>query len=439
MKGHQRPQNMFTQLSWIAMKSREDPTRAWTTLGHVVGQELLRESFRLTGKRKSPGVDGQTAAQYEANLDQNLRDLEDRFHRGTYRAPPVRRVHIPKGDGTTRPIGIPTFEDKILQRAVTTVMNAIYEQDFLDCSYGFRPERSTHQALKALRDGIVSMGKGGHVIDLDIKSYFDTIDHGHLRTMLDKRIRDGVIRRAIGKWLNAGVLEDEELRHHDLGTPQGGVISPLLSNIYLHEVLDLWFEHEIRPRLPGRSFMIRYADDVVLVFSRKEDATRVLEVLPKRFEKFGLTLHPEKTRLISFIRPDLAVSDDDEDKPGTFDFLGFTHYWATSTKERWVVLRKTSQKRFHRALTRINEWCRDNRHRPLPEQHEELGKKLVGHNGYYGVTGNSRALYKFLFHVQRLWRKWLDRRSWRSRMTWARFGNLLKRHPLPRPLLHHRA
>jgi RNA-directed DNA polymerase len=438
MKGPPGPQDMSTRLSRIAEVSRQRPTQSWTTLAHHVDEEVLRESFRLTRKDGAPGVDGQTAAQYEENLEENLRVLADRFHKGTYRAPPVRRVHIPKGDGQTRPIGMPTFEDKVLQRAVTTVLNAVYEQDFLDCSYGFRPGRSAHQALTALREGIMRMN-GAFVIDLDIKSFFDTIDHGHLRAMLDKRIRDGVILRAIGKWLNAGILEGEVLRRPAEGTPQGGVISPLLSNIYLHEVLDLWFENDIKPRLSEPAFMVRYADDVVLVFSSEADARRVLEVLPKRFERFGLTLHPEKTRLVQFKCPRPQKDGNDDDEPGTFDFLGFTHHWAKSTKGNWVVMRKTGAKRLSRALQRINEWCRDHRHLPLRIQHETMSRKLRGHFGYYGITGNSRAINAFAYVATRLWRKWLDRRSWKARMTWERFGRVLKRFPLPRPLVHYRA
>lgn len=438
MSGQRRPSDVSTRLSRIAEVSKQRPALSWTTLAHHIDEELLREAFRLTRKDGAPGVDGQTAEQYEERLSENLRELADRFHKGSYRAPPVRRVHIPKGDGKTRPIGIPTFEDKLLQRAVTMVLNAVYEQDFLDCSYGFRPGRSQHQALTALREGLMGMN-GAFVVDVDIKSFFDTIDHAHLRAMLDKRIRDGVIRRAIGKWLNAGVFEEGVLRHLDEGSPQGGVISPLLSNIYLHEVLDLWFEHEIKPRLSGRALMVRYADDAVLVFSSEVDARRVMEVLPKRFGRFNLTLHPEKTRLIQFKRPAPEGARDDDDGPGTFDFLGFTHYWAKSTKGNWVVLRKTASTRLSRALRRINEWCRDHRHLPLGEQHAKMVKKLRGHYGYYGITGNSRAINVFAYVARRLWRKWLDRRSQKAGMTWARFSTLLERYPLPRPLVHYRA
>ena len=245
-------------------------------------------------------MDGQTAADYAANLEGNLRSLLDRAKSGRYQAPPVRRVHIPKGTGPeTRPIGIPTFEDKVLQRAVVMVLEAVYEQDFLDCSYGFRPGRSAHQALDALWHRLMEM-RGGWVLEIDIRKFFDTLDHRHLHAILRRRVRDGVLLRLIGKWLNAGVLEDGSVTHPEAGSPQGGVISPVLANIYLHEVLDKWFEQTVKPRLKGRAFLIRYADDAVLVFEREGDARRVLDVLPKRFGKYGLTLHPEKTRLVPF-------------------------------------------------------------------------------------------------------------------------------------------
>lgn len=422
--------SISTRLERIAEVSRQRPTMSWTTLAHNVDESLLRASFEKTRKDGAPGVDGQTAAQYEENLDENLRSLREKFHSGTYRAPPVRRVHIPKGEGKTRPIGIPTIEDKVLQRAVTTVLNAVYEQDFLDCSFGFRPGRSAHQALTTLRDGLMQM-RGGFVLDVDIQSFFDTLSHTHLREMLDKRIRDGTIRRAIGKWLQAGVLEDGAVSYADDGTPQGGVISPLLANIYLHEVLDLWFEHEIKPLLERRAFMVRYADDFVLVFLSENDARRVLDVLPKRFAKFGLTLHPEKTRLLRFESP--HEGDVDSEGPGTFDFLGFTHYWAKSLKGYNVVFRKTTSARLARSLKRINEWCRSHRHDDVAAQHKKLREKMQGHFNYFAISGNSRAVHCFASGVTEIWRKWLDRRSWRGRMPWERFKQVLDRFPLPRP------
>jgi RNA-directed DNA polymerase len=253
------------------------------------------------------GVDGQTAEAYAESLEENLEDLLNRFRSGRYRAPAVRRVHIPKGDGRkTRPIGIPTFEDKVLQRSVAMVLEAVYEQDFLNCSYGFRPGRSAHMALEALWKGTMDLN-GGWVLELDIESFFDTVDHDHLRSFLDQRVRDGVIRRTIGKWLKAGVLEAGVMQRNAAGTPQGGVISPLLANIYLHHVLDVWFAEVVQPRLGGRAFLVRYADDAVLVFEHASDAERVMRVIAERFGKFGLRLHPDKTRLIEFRRPRSAV------------------------------------------------------------------------------------------------------------------------------------
>jgi len=418
-----------TGLQRIAELAREDRQRSFLSLAHHIDSELLREAFRRTRKDGAPGVDGQTAAEYEERLEENLQSLLDRFKSGTYKAPPVRRTYIPKGDGKkTRPIGIPTFEDKVLQRAVTMVLEAVYEQDFFDCSYGFRPGLSAHQALGALREGLTEMG-GGWVLELDIQSFFDTLDHGQLRGFLNQRVRDGVVRRAIDKWLKAGVMEEGNLTHPDAGTPQGGVVSPLLANIYLHEVLDVWFERDVRPRLNGRAFMVRYADDAVLVFSNEADARRVLAVLPKRFAKYGLTLHPTKTRLLHF-RPRAGKPEGDPGSEG-FDFLGFRHVWARTRNGSWTVTRKTASSRFTRTLKRLAQWLRANRHQPVAWLHEQLTRKLRGHAAYFGIRGNSGALKRLRYEVERLWRKWLARRGHRSRLNWQRFALLVQRYPLP--------
>jgi RNA-directed DNA polymerase len=399
------------------------------------------EAYRRTRKDGAPGVDGQGADEYAVNLEDNLRSLLDRAKTGTYRAPPVRRVHIPKGSGgaQTRPIGIPTFEDKVLQRAVAMVLSAIYEQDFLDCSYGFRPGRSAHQALRTVRDQLMATG-GGWVLELDIERFFDTLDRRHLQDILRQRVQDGVLLRLIGKWLNAGVQEDGCVTHPDAGSPQGGVISPVLSNVYLHEVLDVWFERQVRPRLRGRASLIRYADDAVLVFSDEDDARRVLDVLPKRFGRYGLTLHPEKTRLVRFQRPRRLPPPGDLDvaPPETFDLLGFTHLWARSRSGFWVVKQFTATSRFSRALHRIRDWCRTFRHLPMLEQLQTLSQKLRGHFAYYGITGNSGAITRFWHEVKRTWRMWLGRRSNRGGITWERFAAFLSRHPLPAPAIVHR-
>ncbi|MCP4471109.1 MAG: group II intron reverse transcriptase/maturase, partial [Gammaproteobacteria bacterium] len=331
---------------------------------------------RRTRKDGATGVDDQTAAEYEANLDENLASLLDRFKSGLYRAPPVKRVYILKGKGKTRPIGIPTFEDKVLQRAVTMVLEAIYEEDFKSFSWGYRPQRRIHDALTGLRKWLMS-SNGGWVIEVDIQGFFDALSHSELRNFLDQRVRDGVIRRVIGKWLNAGVLEDGMVRRPASGSPQGGVLSPLLSNIFLHHVFDVWFEEEIRPRLRGRCHVVRFADDIVIAFKREEDARRVMEVLPKRFGKFGLMLHPDKTRLLSFVRPRPRGSND-VSKSETFDFLGLTHHWARSRKGRWVIKQRTARDRFQRGCRAITEWCRKHRHLPIAVQAKILSSKLRG-------------------------------------------------------------
>lgn len=436
MKGTSSPENVSTKLERIAKLARQAPSMAMTTLAHHIDVDFLREAHRRTRKDGAPGVDAQTAATYAVNLEDNLWTLLDRLKTGTYKAPPVRRVHIPKGDGRkTRPIGVPTFEDKILQRAVTMVLEAIYEQDFLDCSYGFRPHRSAHQALQRLWEVTTEMG-GGVVIEVDIQGFFDSLDHRHLRSFLDLRVRDGVLRRAIDKWLKAGVLEDGRLSRPDEGTPQGGVISPLLANVYLHEVLDRWFEREVRPRLLGRAHLIRYADDFVVVLSSEADARRVMDVLPKRFGKYGLTLHPEKTRLVKFRRPPSSPgASAPPSRPGTFDFLGFTHHWGKSYRGYLVVKRQTASGRLARALRQVTIWCRRFRHLSIREQQQTLNRKLRGHYGYYGITGNFRSLKRFKEEVQVIWRKWLSRRSQRARMNWERYHGLLADYPLLPPVV----
>jgi group II intron reverse transcriptase/maturase len=440
MAGTSNPEIVSTRQQRIAALAKQAPQMGFTSLNHHIDLRWLHEAFLRTRRDAAPGVDGQTAADYTANLPGNLQSLLDRAKSGTYRAPPCRRVHIPKGPGSAeaRPLGIPTFEDKVLQRAVVMALEPLYEQDFLDCSYGFRPGRSAHQALEALWQQVMQMG-GGWILEVDIRKYFDTLDRARLRELLARRVRDGVLLRLIGKWLNAGVLEDGQLSYPDKGTPQGGVISPLLANVYLHCVLDEWFEQEVKPRLRGRAFLIRYADDFVMGFACEEDARRVWEVLPKRFGKYGLTIHPDKTRLVPFRAPTAADrgSSGPGSRPGTFDFLGFTHYWGWSRKGNAVVVRQTSASRFHRAVEGIADWCRRNRHRPLPEQHATLSQKLRGHYGYYGITGNSRALATFRHVVTGIWRKWLSRRSWAGYLSWLRFERLRAYFALPPPIVVH--
>ncbi len=421
-------ENVSTKLERIAELARRMPRTALTSLSHHIDIDWLREAFRRTRKDGAPGVDGQTWHQYEANLESNLRSLLDRAKSGSYRAPPVRRVHIPKGTGTeTRPIGVPTLEDKVLQRAVAMALEAVYEQDFLSCSHGFRPGRSAHDALDDLRSVLMERN-GGWLLEVDIRRFFDTLDHAHLRRILEQRMRDGVLLRLIGKWLNAGVLEAGSVSYPDAGTPQGGVISPLLANVYLHEVLDKWVVERVAPRLAGRVHLVRYADDFVMLFDSEEDARSMLAALRTRFEEHGLTLHPEKTRLLEFRRP----SKWDDEKPKvSFAFLGFTHVWGRVRTGGWIVMRLTDRTRFTRSLARITQWCRANRHRPLREQQRKLSQKLSGHFNYFGVTGNFDRLRRFRQAVLCIWRKWLGRRNQRH-LSWRRFTRLLARFPLPR-------
>ena len=410
---------------------------ALSTLHHVIDVEWMKEAYRLTRKDGAPGIDGVMAEDYAQNLEANLSDLLERIKSGRYHAPPVRRAYIPKADGSLRPLGLPTFEDKVCQRAIVMVLELVYEQDFLSCSYGFRPGRSAHQALEDLRTGFMRHGLRW-VIDLDIEKYFDSISHPHLRTFLDRRVTDGVIRRMIDKWLKAGVLEDGLLRHGTEGSPQGGVVSPCLSNIFLHHVLDEWFENEVKPRLKGRSTLVRYADDAVMAFEDFLDAQRVLGVLGKRLGRYELTLHLDKTRFVDFrfIRPDGKAHPKADGT--TFTFLGFCHVWGKSQNGKDVVRQVTAKSRYARALAAVSEWCRENRHKPIPKQHAHLVAMMRGHYAYYGITGNFRRLSWYARQVATIWQKWLSRRDRRSRFPKNRFSALLQRHPLPAARIVHR-
>jgi RNA-directed DNA polymerase len=420
--------NVSTKQQRIAELAKQQPEMSFTSLNHYLDVDWLREAYRRLRQASAPGYDGQTVADYGQDLESNLQSLLDRAKSGSYFAPPVRRVHIPKGTGNeTRPIGIPATEDKLLQRAVAMILEPIYEQDFLACSYGFRPKRSAHGALNDLWSQCMTSGVQW-ILDMDISKFFDTLEPSHLRSFLQHRVRDGVITRLIGKWLNAGILEEGVLHYPEAGTPQGGSISPLLSNVYLHYVLDQWFAQEVKPRLRGRAFMVRFADDAVMGFEFQEDAEKVFRVLPKRFGKYGLTIHPDKTRLVAFGRPRGAEGQ----RPGTFDFLGFTHYWGKSRRGKWMVKTKTARQRLSRGLKRIDEWCRRHRHKPVADQHRQLCQKIRGHYAYYGMTGNGLWLKKFNQGVRRIWQKWLHRRSRTpSDMPWDRFVRLMERYPFP--------
>jgi group II intron reverse transcriptase/maturase len=387
-------------------------------------------AYRRMRKDAAVGVDGVTKEQYGQALEDNLRDLHERMVAKRYRHQPIRRVRIPKDNGKTRPIGISAFEDKLVQDVVREVLEAIYEQDFLDCSHGFRPHRSAHDAIRAL-DRVVHQGKVGWILEADIVSFFDSISRKMLRELLQIRVADGSLLRLIGKCLHVGVLDGADYAEPETGTAQGSVLSPMLGNIYLHYVLDVWFEREVKPRLRGEAHLVRYADDFVITFEHKDDAERVMGVLGKRMGRFGLTLHPDKTRLLPFRRPPAGQTSGKG--PATFDFLGFTLYWRRTRSGRWGMACKTRQARLRRAIQNVADWCRRHRHLPVKEQHAALTRRIQGHFNYFGVNGNSRSLSLLVEEARRAWYKWLRRRSQQAHLTWEKFGALLKRLPLPRP------
>ena len=411
--------------------------RQFTSIAHLLTPQALEEAFRGLRKDASAGVDGVTYAEYQANAPERIAALHDRLQSGRYRAQPLRRTYIPKDSGEPRPISIPTLEDKIVQKATVGLLNAIYEQDFLDCSYGFRPGRSAQQALDEVGRVICQQGTA-YVLEADIRSYFDTIVRTQLVELIERRVRDGSILRLIGKWINVGVIDQGRLLITETGTGQGQIISPLLANVYLHYVLDEWFEQDVKPRLRGRAFEIRYCDDFILCFQYREDAERVLRVLAKRFERYGLSLHPDKTRLMEFGRQAAANARCRGDKkPATFDFLGLTHICARSRRGRFTIHVRTMRKRLRGSLQRISQWCQCHRHDPVAEQWETLNAKLRGHYQYYGRPTNYRSLMQFYRGVRRSWKKWLNRRTRGKTLNWKSYAELLKRHPLLRPYIAH--
>jgi group II intron reverse transcriptase/maturase len=410
---------------------------AFTSLNHYLDVEWMEYAYECTRKDGAVGVDGQTGEEYAVNLRQNLLGLIDRLKSGRYRAPPVRRHYIAKSGGGQRALGIPSFEDKVAQRAIVMLLEPIYEQDFLDCSFGYRPGRNAHQALQVLRSGIMAR-RGYWVVEVDVRKYFDSIPRTQLREILARRVTDGVVRKLIDKWLKAGVLEAGQVHYPDAGTPQGGVVSPILSNVFLHHVIDEWFTQQVQPRLRGPSTLARFCDDFVMLFAHKEDAERVLAVLGKRLGRFGLQLHPDKTRLVDF-RP-VGGSADGKDKtlPTTFAFLGFAHVWGTSRKGNMVVRQFTAKDRLARSLKTFNQQCRRMMHWPLKVQHDRLCRMLKGHYGYFGITGNFRRLVRLHHEVRRVWRSWLSRRSSKSYLKWERYERVLQRLALPLPRIVHR-
>jgi RNA-directed DNA polymerase len=426
-----RSPTVSTQLQEIAQQARQYPQRVFTTLAHRMSVDFLREAYRRLNKKGAPGLNKVTAASYAEHLEENLAELYQRIRSGRYKAPPVKRVWIEKDNGKKRPIGIPEFEDKIVQRAVEMLLSAIYEEAFLDFSHGFRQGHSQHAALGELREQCYRQNINRMLV-ADITGLFDNIDHQELLGFIRRRVNDGAILRLIGKWLNAGVMEEDRLVYPDKGTPQGGVISPLLSNIFLHYVLDEWFAKEVKPRLKGKCFVLRWADDFIIGFQLASDAERVKAVLPNRFSRFGLELHPDKTALVKFGRPPLNAKG--EQRSGTFDFLGFTFYWGASRQGKPVIKKKTARKRLNRYLKMTWNWCRENRHEPIREQYRTLCAKLRGYYQYFGVISNFKAIETAYEYTEKAWRYWLSRRSHKG-IVW--FETLRETFPLPKPRIVH--
>jgi group II intron reverse transcriptase/maturase len=377
-------------IAHIAKKYADKPI---TTLHHHLDLLWLRDAFHQLKRNSALGLDGISVSDYEQDLDANLKDLLERAKSGKYRATPVKRCYIPKNENESRPIGVPTTERKLLERAVAMLLEPIYEQEFYGCSYGFRPNRGAHQALDEIRATLKQM-RGAWVVDIDIRKYFDSIPHKYLLEILGNRIKDSVILRLIGKWLKAGVWEAGHISISNEGTPQGGVISPLLSNIYLHEVLDKWFTQKVKPQLQGQAHLVRFADDFVILVEKREEAQGLLELLDTRFTEWGLAIHPDKSRLVDFRHPWTSRR-----KPETFDFLGFTHYWGKTRRGGYAVTRKTANHKYRGALKGFEQWCKHNRHKALAWQHRRICEKLKGYCAYYGISGNSMMLAKLRYEV----------------------------------------
>jgi len=431
----QGSQTISTKLQRIAKQAGSNPEMVFDNLYHLLDFDFLLEAYRRTRKDGAPGVDKVTAKKYAENLEANLRDLHVRLRTHRYKAQPVERVWIDKEGGKKRPIGKPAFEDKIVQRACVMLLSPIFDHDFYDFSHGFREGHSQHQTLHEISTKCWNLNINW-ILDADVSGFFDNIDHRLLREFIQKRVNDGGVKRLIGKWLNAGVVDDGVWTRSEKGTPQGGVISPLLANIFLHYVLDEWFVKEVQPRMYGRCFIVRYADDFIIGFESERDAHRVMAVLPKRFTRFGLSIHPDKTKLVRFGRPQ---KDAHSKLNETFDFLGFTHFWSKSRRGYWVIKRKTMGKRLRRFVKAMWLWCRLNRHLPVDEQHLKLCVKLRGYYQYFAVRYNSRALNDVLYHVKRAWRYWLSRRCDKGKVRWDKFDNLfMRKFPLPLPRIIHK-
>lgn len=423
-----------SSLVWIKELARDEPEMVFTSLAHRIDFSLLKQSFRQVRRSKSCGVDKMTAKKYALNLDMNIHNLHQRLVKGQYVAQPVKRIWIDKEGGKKRPIGITALEDKIVQKAVGKLLDVVYDRKFHGFSHGFREGHSQHMALDELRKQCRNKNINW-IIDADVCGFFDNIDKQLLVEVIRRRVNDGGLLRLIGKWLNAGVSESGELSYPETGTPQGSVISPVLSNIFLHTVLDDWFVKEIEPRLSRRSFLVRFADDFIIGCELESDARKVLKLLEERLASFSLKLHPDKTKLLPFGKPAGSVAVDKRN--GTFNFLGFTFHWSKTRQGYWVVKKKTMKKRLNRFIKGIWEWCRDNRHAPLQEQYTALSQKLRGYYQYYGVRGNYKVLEVVYEFTEKAWRFWLIRRSRKGGISWSKFEKLRRSFPFPKPRIIH--
>ena len=427
---------MGTKLTRIAELAKQKPRVKLQTLIHAIDEESLKASHNALAADKAVGVDAVTKEEYGEKLQGNISDLLARMKRQAYKPQPVKRVYIPKADGKKRPLGIPAYEDKLVQKALNEILTVIYETEFLGCSYGFRPGRSCHDALKEVAK-IIETKKVGYVVDADIKGFFDNVDHGWMMRFLQERIQDPNLLRLIQRFLKAGVMEAGVEYETDTGTPQGGVISPTLANVYLHYVLDLWFTVKIKRECRGEAYLIRYADDFVCFFQHQDDAEAFYGKLIDRLGKFSLEIAEEKTKIIEFGRfAEERRNRRGEGKPETFDFLGFTHYCSESKKGKFRVKRKTSRKKFKAKLKVFAEWLDHNMHTEIGALIKQINAKLVGHFRYYGVTDNSNAIHAFGYRIRRKLLEVLNRRSQKKSLTWEGFAKLEERFPLARARIY---
>lgn len=428
---------METQFARITEIAKQKPEEKFTSLVHLINEQSLAESHKKLESGKASGIDMVTKEQYGKNLGANIKDLLGRMKRQAYKPQAVRRIYIPKpGKAQQRPLGIPSYEDKLVQKAVAPILNAIYEAEFLDCSFGFRPERGCHDALKVLGK-IIEDKPVNYVVEADIKGFFDHVDHDWMIKFLEHRIADKNLLRLIKRFLKAGIMEAGVKYDTPEGTPQGGVISPILANVYLHYVLDLWFERIFSRKSQGKVYLVRYADDFVVCCQRKEDAEEFVTVLKERLAKFSLELAEEKTRIIEFGRfASVNQKKKGGGKPLTFDFLGFTHYCSESAKGKYRVKRKTSRNKFNASLKRSKQWLRSNLAMPVKELMPRLRVKLLGHYRYYGITDNFQTMSEFSYQVRKQLYWWCNRRSQGKHYNWHKFNLLLKQYGYPAPKIY---